>query len=709
MAATDNVIFVNTNSSSVTLTLPVPTNGRVFEVKDSTGNASTHNIIVQQHASEKIDGQNSITLNANYAYLRLISDGTNWFTNENSSGGDAITALTGDATASGPGSATITLATVNSNVGSFGSSTAIPSFTVNAKGLITAASTNVVVAPAGTLTGTTLASNVVSSSLTTVGGIAQNLLPDANNTRDLGVTGTRWANLWLGGNATVTGTISGSNFSGSSSGTNTGDVTLSAFGSSPNSNGASLSGQALTLQPADASNPGGVSTTAQTFAGNKRFNGILSVNGAATTVAQLEVAGNSLSGVNQIAIYTGGFVSTSAATTSVRGFSADVSTASSAFTSTFVSAFLGGVTAGSGSTITRAQIFDAFGGITATGTITNSAIFTDNHVYNGNFAIHLTSTNPSVLSGSLSATALIPTGSTVPANGMYLSASNTVAFATNTTLAGSISSNQAWVLGASGSTQTQLINGGVFEFTASSGSYSAKTNLGFKFSTVDSNSGASFQLSGVGDATHTNANFILASIASAADTGSTPVMQFDARQNGDVAVTTRPLFRWSNKSTSVGDVSVNGAWSWGSSGGSQTHTVYGNIIDGQSSADGTTLKIRNGRSDACSVALLAGTDASSSNVTIYGISHATKAQQVIVNVNGASGITVDAARNVVLHSAAISTSATDGFLYITSCAGTPTGSPSAFTGRVPMVYDSTNKKFYIYDTGSSTWKSVTLT
>lgn len=83
--------------------------------------------------------------------------------------GSYITALTGDATASGPGSAAVTLATVNSNVGSFGSSTAIPSFTVNGKGLITAASTNAVIAPAGTLTGTTLASNVVTSSLTSVG------------------------------------------------------------------------------------------------------------------------------------------------------------------------------------------------------------------------------------------------------------------------------------------------------------------------------------------------------------------------------------------------------------------------------------------------------------------------------------------------------------------------------------------------------------
>lgn len=75
--------------------------------------------------------------------------------------------LSGDATTSGTNA--LTLATVNTNTGSFGSSTAIPVFTVNGKGLITAASTNAVVAPAGTLTGTTLASNVVTSSLTSVG------------------------------------------------------------------------------------------------------------------------------------------------------------------------------------------------------------------------------------------------------------------------------------------------------------------------------------------------------------------------------------------------------------------------------------------------------------------------------------------------------------------------------------------------------------
>lgn len=49
---------------------------------------------------------------------------------------------------------------------------------------------------------------------------------------------------------------------------------------------------------------------------------------------------------------------------------------------------------------------------------------------------------------------------------------------------------------------------------------------------------------------------------------------------------------------------------------------------------------------------------------------------------------------------ALATSATDGFLYIAKCAGTPTGTPtSRWSGNVlPMVIDSTNRRFYFYDT-----------
>lgn len=60
---------------------------------------------------------------------------------------------------------------------------------------------------------------------------------------------------------------------------------------------------------------------------------------------------------------------------------------------------------------------------------------------------------------------------------------------------------------------------------------------------------------------------------------------------------------------------------------------------------------------------------------------------------------IDSARNVSVGNAAIATNAANGFLYIPTCAGTPTGTPTAKTGRAPIVWDSTNKKLYVYDGG----------
>lgn len=59
------------------------------------------------------------------------------------------------------------------------------------------------------------------------------------------------------------------------------------------------------------------------------------------------------------------------------------------------------------------------------------------------------------------------------------------------------------------------------------------------------------------------------------------------------------------------------------------------------------------------------------------------------------------AGNVVCNNAAIATNATDGFLYISTCNGTPTGTPTGFTGRVALVYDTSAHQFWIYDGG---WK-----
>lgn len=87
----------------------------------NTGTAGTYNNVTT-------DAQGRVTSGSTVSYLT---------TNE------TITA-SGDATGSGTTALALTLATVNSNVGSFGTSTSVPAVTVNAKGLVTAVTTNAI-------------------------------------------------------------------------------------------------------------------------------------------------------------------------------------------------------------------------------------------------------------------------------------------------------------------------------------------------------------------------------------------------------------------------------------------------------------------------------------------------------------------------------------------------------------------------------------
>jgi len=71
----------------------------------------------------------------------------------------------------------------------------------------------------------------------------------------------------------------------------------------------------------------------------------------------------------------------------------------------------------------------------------------------------------------------------------------------------------------------------------------------------------------------------------------------------------------------------------------------------------------------------------------------------IVSGANVEAMRADGNKNVSIGTAAIATTATDGFLYIPTCAGAPTGTPTSKTGLAPMVYDSTNNKFWMYDGG----------
>lgn len=75
-------------------------------------------------------------------------------------------------------------------------------------------------------------------------------------------------------------------------------------------------------------------------------------------------------------------------------------------------------------------------------------------------------------------------------------------------------------------------------------------------------------------------------------------------------------------------------------------------------------------------------------------------------LDGAEALRIDRGRNVVVGQGALATAATDGFLYIPTTPGTPTSAPTSHTGRVPLVYDTTNNKLCVYAGGA--WRCATF-
>ena len=86
-----------------------------------------------------------------------------------------------------------------------------------------------------------------------------------------------------------------------------------------------------------------------------------------------------------------------------------------------------------------------------------------------NLGISPTWSGTHTFSNAVTAAAFVPSSSSVPSNGMYLPAANTLAFASNTTLRGSVNSTGNWVLAAPSSGATLRIAGAYTEFGSSAG------------------------------------------------------------------------------------------------------------------------------------------------------------------------------------------------------------------------------------------------
>ena len=269
--ANDNVVLVDSSGGARNITLPAPSVGRVLKIKDNTGSAATNNITVLPNGSEDIDGASSKVISNNWGSVELVSDGTDWFLEVpavNTSGVNTVGAYDSQASSANglviSGSNIYAQSATSTNPGMVNASaqsfSGLKTFLDSLNLRDTAAAFDL------KLQSTSAA--VLSANRTLTFDVS-----NADRTIDLA------GNLTVSAAATV-------------SGTNTGDVTLAAIGSSPNANAATLSGQVLYLEPASASFGGFVTTGTQTMAGDKTFTGNTLIAQSAGSVATIGASGS---------------------------------------------------------------------------------------------------------------------------------------------------------------------------------------------------------------------------------------------------------------------------------------------------------------------------------------------------------------------------------------------------------------------------------
>lgn len=124
------LLSVNTSSVAITITLPAASGvstGRLYVIKDKSGNAGTHNITIKAAGSDTVDGAATFVMTGGFQAVYVFSDGSsNWSVLSSGkmtwSAGDVLT-VAANATLTVDANATVSMnlgpgGTINGNAGS---------------------------------------------------------------------------------------------------------------------------------------------------------------------------------------------------------------------------------------------------------------------------------------------------------------------------------------------------------------------------------------------------------------------------------------------------------------------------------------------------------------------------------------------------------------------------------------------------------------
>jgi hypothetical protein len=136
---------------------------------------------------------------------------------------------------------------------------------------------------------------------------------------------------------------------------------------------------------------------------------------------------------------------------------------------------------------------------------------------------------------------------------------------------------------------------------------------------------------------------------------------------------------------------------------------------GLSAGNNPTQKISLYATGSTAQYMSAGNSNTGVNGSIFGVDatgntviNNTQVFAMLFSTSNAERLRISSDGNVVVNTAAVATTATTGFLWIGSCAGAPTGAPTApYSNAAAMVADTTNNRLYVRV--GSTWRFTALT